>query len=274
MYRLALFFLLAAHLAFTQTHYTVLDSVEKKPVAYANVWKEEQLYTSVDSLGMFAIRQSDSKGSFKITAIGYDEKEVDLTQNTFLLQPNRIILEEIKVVRRKHAVIRKIGKASRGNNHYGVQFDAKMARCAKYFPNRAPVPQFVSKIRLFANTSDKNRVVNIVLYAVGPDGAPAEVLNSDNKIVRLRKGNHQAEADFSNEQIEFPKEGIFVAIEHLLLEQNRNYDMESKHPLAFFYEPLIGMTEAEHFIDTWYLADTQWKKSSRFSVNIQLTVSD
>ena len=61
------------------------------------------------------------------------------------------------------------------------------------------------------------------MYSVGENGEPKEILIAENKIVRLKKGTHVVKVDVGNLNTEFPKEVIFVVMQHLLLEQNKNY---------------------------------------------------
>jgi hypothetical protein len=81
------------------------------------------------------------------------------------------------------------------------------------------------------------------------------------------------EADLNSFNIEFPSSGIFIIIQHPLLEQNKNYDPKSTNPNAFFYEPLISIDGTDEFTDSWYFQE-EWKRSKVYSLNIELLVSD
>jgi hypothetical protein len=90
----------------------------------------------------------------------------------------------------------------------------------------------------------------LLFYSVGENGQPKEIINTENILVKLKKGTHVAEVDVSNLTIEFPKEGVFVVIQHLLLEQNKVY-AKPYYPNAFFYEPSIAIDFTKGYKDTW-----------------------
>lgn len=273
MNKLVFFFFLIFHLTYSQVKYSIYDSQTKLPISYANIWKEKILYTSSDSLGEFIVKDKDLKNNFKITAIGFNDTIIKLNENNIYIRPSKILLDEVKIIKRKNAKTVKIGKAKRGDTVYGVQYDAKNAECAKYFSNQNNGITFLIKLKFYVQTSDKNRIVNLVFYSVGTNGEPKEILNSENKIIHFKKGNYIIEVDVSDLNIEFPKEGIFVVIQYLLLEQNKNY-AKPYYPNAFVYEPLIGVNYCNEYKDTWYLEDDKWEKNNRFSINMEISTSN
>lgn len=250
------------------------DKDSKKPVAYANIWKENKIFTTADSLGTFHLEGNSLNKNFKITAVGYKTTNYTIEgEATVYLETETIELNEAKVVKRTNKKVIKLGKAKRGDTVYAVQYDTKTAQCAKYFSNQNG-QSFIDKVKFCAGASDKNRIINLLFYSVGENGEPKEVLNEQNIICRLKKGTHIVEADVSKLNVEFPAEGIFVVLEHLLLEQNKNYSGYN-HPDAFFYEPSIAIDYCDGFKDTWHInSEGQWEKNVTFSVNIQIITSD
>jgi hypothetical protein len=255
-----------------QTVVHVKDKESKMPIAYANIWKAESLYKTADSTGVFSINSKETATYFKITSVGYHDTIAKMSTEIFL-RPNRIALDEVKLVNRKFEKNVKFGKAKRGDNHYGVQWDTKMAMTAKYFSNNGNKEKYLSKAKFFGTASNKNRLISVLVYSVGDDGKPDEILNTETLIYKLKKGTHVVEADLNSFNIEFPSSGIFIIIQHPLLEQNKNYDPKSTNPNAFFYEPLISIDGTDEFTDSWYFQE-EWKRSKVYSLNIELLVSD
>jgi len=254
-----------------QTLVSLKDKVTNLPIAYANLWKDKQLYRSSDSTGVFNVEQADMGKEFKITCVGYNDAVLKLSE-VLSLEPNAIALNEVKIVKRKFEKPIKLGKAKRGDSVYAVQYDAKNGMSAKFFENTNQTT-YINTVKFCASTSDKNRIVNLLFYSVGENGQPKEIINTENILVKLKKGTHVAEVDVSNLTIEFPKEGVFVVIQHLLLEQNKVY-AKPYYPNAFFYEPSIAIDFTKGYKDTWYFKDETWHKNSGFSVNMQLIGSD
>lgn len=275
MKKAVLLFLFICSLLNAQNPVYLKDKTSGLPVAYANIWKENKMYATSDSLGVFYADDKYLDADLKITAVGYKAKSHKIKESgtTIYLETEAIQLDEVKVVKKLNKNVAKLGKAKRGDTVYGVQYDSKTGMCAKYFPNKANVG-FVNKVKFCATTSERNRIVNLIFYSVGENGKPKEILNSENKIVSLKKGTHIVEVDVSNLDIEFPKEGIFVVIQHLLLEQNKNYANKLYNPKAFFYEPAIAVDFTDGYQDTWYFEDDKWQKNNRYSVNMEISISE
>ncbi|NNT70745.1 hypothetical protein HKT18_00820 [Flavobacterium sp. IMCC34852] len=265
-------FCLVCTLFQAQTAVHLKDKETKMPVAYANIWKAESLYRTADSTGVFSVDDNDKTNFFKITCVGYHDTIAEITPE-ILLRPNKIDLAEVKLVQRKFEKTLKLGKAKRGDNHYGVQWDTKMAMTAKYFPNNGIKGKYLSKAKFFATATSKNRLISVMVYSVGDDGKPNEILNKETLIYKLKKGTHTVEADLNALNIEYPANGIFIIIQHPLLEQNKNYSKDNSHPNGFFYEPLISIDVTNEFTDSWYFQE-EWKRSKSYSLNVELLVSD
>ncbi|WP_333877752.1 hypothetical protein [Flavobacterium sp.] len=266
-------FCLMGALFHAQTTVRLKDKTSKIPVAYANIWKEKALYKTADSTGGFSVDDHDRDGYFKITRVGYHDTIVPISPE-ILLRPNTIDLDEVRLVKRKFEKTAKLGKAKRGDHHYGVPWDAKIAMTAKYFPNDGIKGKFLSKAKFFATATTKNRLISVLVYSVGDDGKPNEIRNTETLIYKLKKGTHTVEVDLNSLNIEFPPNGIFIVIQHPLLEQNKNYNPESNHPNAFFYEPLIALTHLDECQDSWYFKDGDWNKQERYTINAELLLTD
>lgn len=190
------------------------------------------------------------------------------------LQQSAIALDEVMIAKRKFNKKLKLGKANRGDTFYGVQWDSKTAMEAKFFPNEKKEVSYLSKVRFSANTSAKNRKLCILIYSVDKNGMPSELINTENIIFNPKKGTHIAEIDLNKWNFEFPKEGVFIVIQHPLLEQNKVYAEKTTNPNAFFYEPLISVNYSNGYKDTWYFKEDKWNKNERYSVNMELQLTD
>lgn len=256
-----------------QTKVSLKDKTSKMPVAYANIWKENSLYKTADSTGVFVVGTKEREGYFKITCIGYHDT-IALIAPEIMLRPKAVYLAEVKLAKRQFEKTAKLGKAKRGDNHYGVQWDSKIAMTAKYFPNDGVKGKFLSKAKFFATTTVKDRLISVLVYSVGDDGKPNEIVNTETLVYKLKKGTHVVEADLNSLNIVFPSNGIFIVIQHPLLEQNKNYSPNSNHPDAFFYEPLIAIDFVNQYEDSWYFKDGNWNKQEKYIINAELLLTD
>ncbi len=258
-----------------QNKIRVVDAQTSEPVSYANVWKENRIYSTTDSLGYFNYIQKDNQ-NYKITAIGYIDKYVDINVSNILLEPKNTILDEVIIYKPSFVHIEKYGKAKRGIM-IGVNFDAKISQFIKYIPNNSKTNKvlFINSVSLYTNTSSKNRKINIVLYSVGQDGIPNEMINNENIICNLKEGRKLNKIDLKKLKIILPKEGVFIGIQHLLIEGNKYYSSENNpNRKSFCYEPFFFGTENPEKFDSWDLVDGIWKNNKKYSLNLEIEISD
>ncbi|WP_395064334.1 hypothetical protein [Flavobacterium sp.] len=267
-----LLFLISQYMQ-SQAKIVVRDKVTFQPISYVNIWKDKTLYKTSDSIGVFDVDKKDFGTFFKITCIGYNDTIVKMSQ-VISLQPSAITLDEVIIVNRKFDKKQKLGKANRGDTSYGVQWDSKTAMVAKFFPNEKKEISYLSKVRFSVYTSAKNRKLCILIYTVDKNGMPNELINNENIIFNPKKGTHIAEIDLNKWNFKFPKEGVFVVIQHPLLEQNKVYAEKTTNPNAFIYEPLISVDYTEEYKDTWCFKEDKWDKNERYSVNMELQLTD
>ena len=112
----------------------------------------------------------------------------------------------------------------------------------------------------------------MVLYTIDDQGQPDQILNTEKIIAQLKKGHHTYTIDVKHLQIPFPKNGVFVALNYLFLEQNKAYS--KTNPAWYHYEPSIDATSVDHYTDSWYMQKQNWKQSETYSLSMQLILSD
>lgn len=257
-----------------QKKISVYNSENHIPISYANIWKDNAFYKTADSIGVFTIDDKTPETNLKITAIGFEDKILSSSVNEVLLKPQLNVLDEVKITKKKNPQRESFGKFKKaGTVMSAVQYDAKMALVAKFFPNDKMEERFLNAVKFYTVTEDKNRIISLLFYT-NENGEPGKLINSDNIICRLKKGNHLNTIDVSGSDIVFPKEGVFVVLQYMLLEQNKNYSKQYKNPLAFFYEPALYMKKVSEYTDTWYVKDLNWTKSTFYSLSLGIEVTD
>lgn len=279
MYKKLLFLLLilCQPLAYAQVSGNIFNSVDKRPVAYANIWKDKALYKATDSIGRFSIEANDLASDFKVSAIGFKEMAFKMENNEreFYLEPDVVQVNEVKAVKRKHQTEQKKGKLKSGGNGYTVQYDAKNGKVARFFPNNGQKNTFLKSIKFKTFSSEGTRMMNLQFYSVDENGAPKELLYHKNVICKIEKKNNKNTINVDHLNIEFPENGIFVVLEHLLLEQNKQfYKFPGALPTSFIYEPYVSTNLIDENFDTWVFKEDEWQQSKKFSVNMEIVVSD
>lgn len=262
-------------LGYSQKKIRVLDEQTSSPVSYANVWKENKIFTATDSLGYFISNQNNNV-NYKITAIGYNEKYINSTDSIILIAPKENLLEEVKIYKPKYLHITKYGYVKKAT-FIGVNFDATTPEFIKFIPNESIKSEltFINFISFYTNTTSKKRKINIIFYSVGKDGKPYKNINDENIICNLKKGKNINKIDLKKMKITFPKEGIFIGIQHLLIEENKYYPTTNNpNGKSFCYEPFLSATQNPIKYDSWNMINGLWEINKWFSLNLEVEISD
>lgn len=256
-----------------QTAFSLQDKDSNEPIPYATVWKNNRVITSSDSLGTFVINTVDEKPVYKITSVNYKTLDnISLGKNTITLEKKVIPLKEVTIRKKLNSRAIKLGSLKNADLDLAASMENKDPRAAKYFPNNSGKQLYLDKVRFKTYCTLKNAIVAISLYSVGEDGEPDELINTENIVHKLKKDYRTNEVDLSHLDILMPDEGIFIATEHLLLEQNRHYSPTNKK--WFFYQPQICASRTDRYTDSWYADDGVWKKANSYSLSFQLILKE
>ncbi|WP_293875798.1 hypothetical protein [Flavobacterium sp.] len=168
-----------------QKKISVYNSENKNPVSYANIWKDNVFYKTIDSLGVFTIDDKNKEINLRVTAIGFEDKIFRSSANEILLKPHLTVLDEVKITRKKNPQKQSFGKFQKsGNVMTAVQYDAQMALVAKFFPNNKTEDLLLNTVKFYTFTEDKNRIISLLFYT-NENGQPGDLINSENIICRL-----------------------------------------------------------------------------------------
>jgi hypothetical protein len=258
-----------------QTTFFLKSKTSKMPIKYGSIYKNNNIYTTSDSLGVFQINESDIDSEFQIKCIGFKDSIFFLNENnpTIYLDNEYNIIEEVVVRKKLNKSKIKIGSNKKGKIGIVSKMEKKVAQMAKFFPNENNNKNyFLTSLSFKTTCSDKNRLVNLKIYSVGENNEPNKSLLNENIIIKLKKGINNNKIDLKDYNILFPKDGIFIIIERLLIEQNKVYSKSD--PNWFYYEPSFSAEKESIYKDTWYLSNDKWTKANNYSLNFELTVTD
>ena len=269
---LTISFLLFSNLCFSQNISSIIDSETKDKIPYVNIWVEnENIGTTSNQQGEFQI--TISKPSVIVfSAIGYETRRIlsDSIRNLIELKPLITELEEVVVTASKEDLKLTVGNFKKSKiNHY-FACGNKPWIAARYFPYQENYSKtrHLDGIKLLTNSDVKDAKFNVRLYSVNENGEPDKYIYDKNIIGIASKGKNATEIDLSGLNIEFPKKGFFIALEWLIINDNRheyNYTIQdSKKKLkGISYEPSIGTVPSETHENSWIYMKGKWRKVAK-----------
>lgn len=272
---LALTLLFLYTFGFSQLQSVILDAETKERIPYVNIWVEnENVGTTSDEDGSFELKID----SFKIivfSAIGYETRRVssDSIMSTMMLKPAITELGEV-VVRPEKRILNQdekllVGTFEKTINSLFYSATVPWIR-ARYFEYKEEYGKirYVDKIKLLTSSQVRGAVFNVRLYSKNEKGEPGEYLYNKNIIGKAKKALEVTEVDLSELDIEFPKNGFFVAIEYLIIENNKyktpRRDGDPKRIVKRVnYAPSVGSVPAKSNDNAWIFFKGKWYKVSK-----------
>ena len=219
--RFLYFFLLLTFSLAAQLKGIVVDESDN-PIPFVNIWVEgSTMGTSTEENGTFIIPTNNEKSTLIFNSLGY-EKKILLAKDCkkVILKGSAIELDEVFISNRIETKRKEIGKID--NATFEAFPNGPKVDC-KFFPylsdyKKTPYIKFVT---LFTDSKIDDASIKIHFYSVGNNGLPAENLLEKENIVYLKKGISKQRFDVSNYHLVFPKNGIFVVFEKLMIEKNK-----------------------------------------------------
>lgn len=259
----------------SQNIYSLKSLGDDLPIKYAHVYVNNKVLTSSDSLGNFKINENHLNAIIKITALGYKTLDsVSLMNGSIIyMEIEPIVLNEIIVNNKNKILKHKLGKLKSGDIGIVCTIENNtISQVAKFFENKFEDITFLDKIKLKAFCTDKDRLISILIYSVGVDGNPEKILNSESIICNLKKGHNTYEVNLNQFNIDFPENGVFIALNYVFIEQNKCF--RNKDKSWYFYEPSIDAKIVNNYTDSWYNINGYWRKSESYSVCMELFLAN
>ncbi len=263
-------FLFISNLSFCQLKSVIINSETKEEIPYVNIWVEnENVGTTSNEKGEFKLQINNTK-IIVFSAIGFETKKIssDLIKNILELNPITTELDEVIISSKKSTKELIIGKFKKSKiKHYYSSGGIKpwiTARFFKYNDKYEETP-LLKKVKILTNSDVKNSKFNIRLYGINEKGEPENYIYNQNIIGIAKKGKRITEIDISELNIEFPYSGFFIAIEWLIIENNKyeyKYTMKGsrKKLKRISYEPAIGTIPTETDENSWIYIQGKWRK--------------
>lgn len=253
---------------FSQTEGYIIDIKTNNPVPFANIWVEnENIGTTSDKEGVFQFKDDQNNKYLIITSIGYEKLrvKVDYSALKVFMVPVTYTIPEVLVtpIKKKELKVNTYRKSQ--IKQYTAPTTPQIF--ARFFPfqNDYRTFRFIKAIRI--ETLSKNEsIINLRFFKVNQDGEPGNDLLNSNLIINVRKGKRSTLVNnFNNTQIQFPTDGLFIAVEYIIVKENEYeyeyFDKESKTTNKVIgYMPMIGTIKTETSSNSWVFRNGNWEK--------------
>lgn len=157
---------------------TVVDSIDKKPVAYSKIIDKDNLYVT-DSLGNYFFDKKITS-SVEISANGYKSKKTIINSGTIILSPEIIKLEEVKLSK---TVQKELGLESSKNQ---IFFDNKREYAVEITNTVSDNCKVDELIIPFKKSLNKNGYLIIDIYDA-INGKIEQKLNYENYVIPIKE---------------------------------------------------------------------------------------
>lgn len=230
---------------FAQVKGKVVDE-NNQPIPYVNISVErENIGTTSEEDGTFSLNIKQEKNLI-FSALGYEKKTILSSEvSKVTLKATVYALNEVVVLNKKETKTLEIGLSDR-SIHQAFENGPRID--AKFFPYQASYKKlrYLKKISIFTENALETATVKIHFYAVDAEGLPGEELLSKPYLAQVKKGSKRTMFDISDLNLSFPKEGLFVSVERLLIEKNKlektvagldgqaNKTQRTYYPLLFY----------------------------------------
>ncbi len=277
---------------FAQVRGVVLDRESQQPIPYANIAIEGKSYGTTSNLkGEFVITESLSSGRVVISAIGFSTVLVDIDGEELVvnLEPKYYQIDAVVVRPRKNRKELVVDKLNNDASH-SFACNGHAWINAKFFepkPEYSDFP-FVKQIRILTRSAIRSAKFNVRLLAANENGEPGDEILNQNLIATARLGKRSVTIDLTQWNIQFPTSGLFVALEWLIIDDNKyeyTYTIrgeKGKHK-GIWYEPKFIMYQNPSESNTWgYHGGTWYKrdyihgsgKNLSFNLAIEIMLTD
>jgi hypothetical protein len=263
-------FLIVTQFAFSQIRGVVKDSISGESIPYVNIWVEnETIGTTSETNGSFSLDIKEEK-LLVFSALGYEIKKASSKTDLILLKPKVFELNEVVVTFPKKTKELEIGEAHKV--HISQLSGNKPWIYAKLFNYDIKYKEtpFIKKIVFYSNSDIKGAKIKIRIFGFN-DSIPTDDLINEDIIVTVKGGMKKNTIDVSKYNIEFPKKGIVIGLEWLIIEENKYFftykDPKTKQKVSLEnYAPSLVINHSPDEISFTY-SKGRWYKHKRHSSN-------
>ena len=248
-YRLVIIGLLLTTAMQAQVSGTVRDSLTGEPLSYVNIWVAGQnIGSTSDEEGRFELERAKVGDTIVLSAVGYASVSVAAADAKLdvSLAPAFVELEGMTVTPHRDRAKQTVGDFERKevSFYYGCSTPWLVARYFPYDSLYASTPYFRT-VHILTRSRLRHATMHVRLYEQGEDGLPGALLHDQPIVAKIKKGKRVTKVDLRREGLRVPESGFFVAVEWLILPENRYYytyttDDSGYEVETYNYQPTVG----------------------------------
>lgn len=261
------------NITYSQNRIVVLDSLNHKPIPFANIsfGKNNGLYT--DENGYFEINKN-SIDTLNISHISYNSYTIKSSEikDAIMLSQNAILLKEV-VVSNKKRISKYIDFPKKNNNFSSWPVSPKSEIVTLIIPNLKNTNSILKNFTFnFAKKKEKNSnitsqtAVRINLYTADKNQNIKKHIYSSQVIYINPNKKEKLELDVEQEEILLTKKGLFLGLEvigdidssgnilkeksfvHITLTDNKIDDYSSKSYIKYVFDRKLNLTDINDII--------------------------
>lgn len=200
----------------------VKDSLTGKPIPYVNIWvQNENIGSTSEENGTFFINTTSTGKRLIFSTLGYEKKIINSSEASEVnLKLTAYSLNEVVISKSIGTKSIEIGKTK---NEIYQAFDNGPKIDTKYFPYFPSYKKtkYLKQVTIYTDSRIENAIIKIHFYEVAPNGSPGEELLDKDFVVTVKKGTRTNRFDLTDFNLKFPKKGLFVGFEKLMIEKNK-----------------------------------------------------
>jgi len=247
----------------------VKDSITKKPIAYVSVWVENKsMGVSTEADGTFDINSS-SEVKLQFSILGYKNKVAKINKDGYYyLVPEDLIIEEVRIKNKKNSKSIKIGYSNKSNvSHLQGKYPQILAKKFDY-DSIYKATSYLKEIEVFTKSPIEDAVFKLrILEFDSIKQLPGKSLISENILVKVKKGQKKNVIDVSQYNIEFPKNGIVIGVENIIIEANKYlYSPKNTSINNYSYAPAVVMNYVDD-VKSYMFLNLSWLKREKYTLS-------
>ena len=200
----------------------VKDSLTGKPIPYVNIWvQNENIGSTSEENGTFFINTTEKGKKLIFSTLGYEKKIINASEASEVnLKLAAYLLNEVVISKSIGTKSVEIGK---NKNEMYQAFDNGPKIDTKFFPYLPAYKKtkYLKQVSIYTDSRIENAIIKIHFYNVDSNGFPAEELMEKDFVVTVKKGTRINRFDLTALNLKFPKNGLFVGFEKLMIEKNK-----------------------------------------------------
>jgi hypothetical protein len=200
----------------------VKDSLTSKSIPFVNIWIEgENIGSTSEEDGTFLINSTEEGKKLIFSTLGYEKKIIKASDAAVVnLKPLLYSLNEVVISKSIGTKSVEIGKTK---NEIYQAFDNGPKIDTKFFPYFASYKKtkYLKQVSIYTDSRIENASIKIHFYTMDANGFPHEELLDKDFVVTVKKGTRINRFDLTAFNLKFPKNGLFVGFEKLMIEKNK-----------------------------------------------------